>query len=153
MKNYLVCVFNGLTIDDEKNRNKSLILHVHIFWNKNAETSFWNGRSTWFEVRTRVTVNQCNFLYSYLLCFLHLLAFNQNLFPVISQPWSNYSTTEKIYVLKIYLLYSGDVDGRVPFIGSRYCVEALGLPVKSQWQPWYLNNQVIIALCLIVSSP
>uniref|UniRef100_A0A0D3ENB9 Carboxypeptidase n=1 Tax=Oryza barthii TaxID=65489 RepID=A0A0D3ENB9_9ORYZ len=43
--------------------------------------------------------------------------------------------------LRIWV-YSGDVDGRVPVIGSRYCVEALGLPVKSQWQPWYLNNQV-----------
>uniref|UniRef100_A0ACD5YXR1 Uncharacterized protein n=1 Tax=Avena sativa TaxID=4498 RepID=A0ACD5YXR1_AVESA len=43
--------------------------------------------------------------------------------------------------LRIWV-YSGDVDGRVPFIGSRYCVEALGLPVKSHWQPWYLNNQV-----------
>nr|ACN33679.1 unknown [Zea mays] len=39
-------------------------------------------------------------------------------------------------------LYSGDADGRVPVIGSRYCVEALGLPVKTQWQPWYLNKQV-----------
>ncbi|KAM3329726.1 hypothetical protein ACQJBY_026641 [Aegilops geniculata] len=39
-------------------------------------------------------------------------------------------------------LYSGDADGRVPVIGSRYCVEALGLPIKSQWQPWYLNKQV-----------
>ncbi|CAO2173786.1 unnamed protein product [Urochloa humidicola] len=39
-------------------------------------------------------------------------------------------------------VYSGDVDGRVPFIGSRYWVEALGLPIKSQWQPWYFKNQV-----------
>ncbi|KAE8810016.1 serine carboxypeptidase-like 33 [Hordeum vulgare] len=39
-------------------------------------------------------------------------------------------------------LYSGDADGRVPVIGSRYCVEALGLPIKSQWQPWYLDKQV-----------
>ncbi|KAL6850088.1 hypothetical protein ACP4OV_020715 [Aristida adscensionis] len=39
-------------------------------------------------------------------------------------------------------LYSGDADGRVPVIGSRYCVEALGLPIKTQWQPWYLNRQV-----------
>ncbi|TKW14267.1 hypothetical protein SEVIR_5G157200v4 [Setaria viridis] len=31
---------------------------------------------------------------------------------------------------------------RVPFIGSRYWVEALGLPIKSQWQPWYFKNQV-----------
>ncbi|KAG1365326.1 serine carboxypeptidase-like 26 [Cocos nucifera] len=43
--------------------------------------------------------------------------------------------------LRIWL-YSGDTDGRVPVIGTRYCVEALGLPLKSQWQPWYHNNQV-----------
>ncbi|CAL4895584.1 unnamed protein product [Urochloa decumbens] len=39
-------------------------------------------------------------------------------------------------------LYSGDADGRVPVIGSRYCVESLDLPVKTQWQPWYLDKQV-----------
>lgn len=39
-------------------------------------------------------------------------------------------------------LYSGDADGRVPVISTRYCVEALGLPIKTQWQPWYLDKQV-----------
>ncbi|KAF0927519.1 hypothetical protein E2562_034010 [Oryza meyeriana var. granulata] len=39
-------------------------------------------------------------------------------------------------------LYSGDADGRVPVIGSRYCVEALGLPIKTDWQSWYLDKQV-----------
>ncbi|CAL9048909.1 unnamed protein product [Musa banksii] len=43
--------------------------------------------------------------------------------------------------LRIWL-YSGDTDGRVPVIGSRYCVEALRLPLKSQWQPWFHNHQV-----------
>ncbi|WOL03248.1 hypothetical protein Cni_G11968 [Canna indica] len=43
--------------------------------------------------------------------------------------------------LRIWI-YSGDTDGRVPVIGSRYCAEALGLPLKSQWQPWFLNHQV-----------
>ncbi|WVZ71271.1 hypothetical protein U9M48_019877 [Paspalum notatum var. saurae] len=43
--------------------------------------------------------------------------------------------------LRIWV-YSGDVDGRVPVIGSRYWVDALGLPIKSQWQPWYLKDQV-----------
>lgn len=37
---------------------------------------------------------------------------------------------------------SGDTDGRVPVIGSRYCIEALGLPLKSPWRSWYHNNQV-----------
>ncbi|XP_010505106.1 PREDICTED: serine carboxypeptidase-like 33 [Camelina sativa] len=43
--------------------------------------------------------------------------------------------------LKIWV-YSGDADGRVPVIGSRYCVEALGLPVKSDWRSWFHNHQV-----------
>lgn len=43
--------------------------------------------------------------------------------------------------LRIWL-YSGDTDGRVPVIGSRYCVESLGLPLKTQWQTWYHNKQV-----------
>ncbi|XP_057420969.1 serine carboxypeptidase-like 26 [Lotus japonicus] len=43
--------------------------------------------------------------------------------------------------LKIWI-YSGDADGRVPVIGTRYCVEALGLPLKSSWRSWYLDNQV-----------
>uniref|UniRef100_A0ACD5WNX6 Uncharacterized protein n=1 Tax=Avena sativa TaxID=4498 RepID=A0ACD5WNX6_AVESA len=39
-------------------------------------------------------------------------------------------------------LYSGDEDGRVPVIGSWYCVEELGLPIKTRCPPWYLNQQV-----------
>ncbi|XP_052203844.1 serine carboxypeptidase-like 26 isoform X2 [Diospyros lotus] len=39
-------------------------------------------------------------------------------------------------------VYSGDADGRVPVIGSRYWIEALGLPLKSPWRPWYHNHQV-----------
>ncbi|ONK78758.1 uncharacterized protein A4U43_C02F22110 [Asparagus officinalis] len=43
--------------------------------------------------------------------------------------------------LRIWL-YSGDTDGRVPVIGSRYCVESLGLPPKTQWKTWYHDKQV-----------
>lgn len=37
---------------------------------------------------------------------------------------------------------SGDADGRIPVIGTRYCIEALGLPLKSSWRSWYHDNQV-----------
>ncbi|XVF38922.1 hypothetical protein REPUB_Repub20aG0144200 [Reevesia pubescens] len=43
--------------------------------------------------------------------------------------------------LKIWM-YSGDMDGRVPVISSRYCVEALGLPLKSPWHSWFHHHQV-----------
>ncbi|PNY16203.1 serine carboxypeptidase 33-like protein, partial [Trifolium pratense] len=42
--------------------------------------------------------------------------------------------------LKIWI-YSGDADGRLPVIGTRYGIEALGLPLKSTWRSWYHNNQ------------
>ncbi|CAO2838122.1 unnamed protein product [Amaranthus hypochondriacus] len=43
--------------------------------------------------------------------------------------------------LKIWI-YSGDVDGRVPVIGTRYCVQALGLRIKTPWRSWYHQHQV-----------
>lgn len=43
--------------------------------------------------------------------------------------------------LKIWI-YSGDADGRVPVIGSRYCIEALKLGVKSPWTNWFYDHQV-----------
>ncbi|XP_057725930.1 serine carboxypeptidase-like 26 [Arachis stenosperma] len=43
--------------------------------------------------------------------------------------------------LKIWV-YSGDADGRVPVIGTRYCIEALNLPLKTTWRTWYHQNQV-----------
>ncbi|CAI9118918.1 OLC1v1020545C1 [Oldenlandia corymbosa var. corymbosa] len=43
--------------------------------------------------------------------------------------------------LRIWI-YSGDADGRVPVIGSRYCVESLNLTLKSPWHSWYHNHQV-----------
>ncbi|KAJ6432113.1 hypothetical protein OIU84_019381 [Salix udensis] len=36
----------------------------------------------------------------------------------------------------------GDTDGRVPVVGSRYCIEALGLPLTSSWHSWFHNHQV-----------
>ncbi|KAG9457759.1 hypothetical protein H6P81_002267 [Aristolochia fimbriata] len=39
-------------------------------------------------------------------------------------------------------VYSGDTDGRVPVIGTRYWVEDLGLPLISPWRNWYHEHQV-----------
>ncbi|GFQ02240.1 serine carboxypeptidase-like 33 [Phtheirospermum japonicum] len=43
--------------------------------------------------------------------------------------------------LKIWM-YSGDADGRVPVIGTRYCVEALQLRLKTNWTSWFYDKQV-----------
>ncbi|KAL4202379.1 hypothetical protein AMTRI_Chr02g220730 [Amborella trichopoda] len=43
--------------------------------------------------------------------------------------------------LKIWV-YSGDIDGRVPVIGTRYWLESMALSLKTPWRTWYHNNQV-----------
>ncbi|XP_019162575.1 PREDICTED: serine carboxypeptidase-like 31 [Ipomoea nil] len=43
--------------------------------------------------------------------------------------------------LKIWV-YSGDTDGRVPVLSTRYSISALGLPITQAWRPWYHQKQV-----------
>ncbi|KAI5657016.1 hypothetical protein M9H77_25809 [Catharanthus roseus] len=43
--------------------------------------------------------------------------------------------------LRIWL-YSGDTDGRVPVLSTRYCLSSLGLRITRPWQPWYHQKQV-----------
>ncbi|CAN6453500.1 unnamed protein product [Victoria cruziana] len=43
--------------------------------------------------------------------------------------------------LKIWV-YSGDTDGRVPVLSTRYSINALELPKIGSWRPWYHHMQV-----------
>ncbi|KAL9236759.1 hypothetical protein vseg_011393 [Gypsophila vaccaria] len=43
--------------------------------------------------------------------------------------------------LRIWV-YSGDTDGRVPVLSTRYSLNALGLPITTPWTPWYHDQQV-----------
>ncbi|CAO2823807.1 unnamed protein product [Amaranthus hypochondriacus] len=43
--------------------------------------------------------------------------------------------------LRIWV-YSGDTDGRVPVLSTRYSLNALGLPITKPWRPWYHERQV-----------
>lgn len=43
--------------------------------------------------------------------------------------------------LRIWV-YSGDTDGRVPVLSTRYSLNALGLPITKSWRPWYHEKQV-----------
>ncbi|GFP98262.1 serine carboxypeptidase-like 31 [Phtheirospermum japonicum] len=43
--------------------------------------------------------------------------------------------------LRIWV-YSGDTDGRVPVLSTRYSLSSLGLRIKMPWRPWYHNKQV-----------
>ncbi|XAR66425.1 Carboxypeptidase D [Bertholletia excelsa] len=43
--------------------------------------------------------------------------------------------------LRIWV-YSGDTDGRVPVLSTRYSLSSLGLPITKAWRPWYHNKQV-----------
>ena len=39
---------------------------------------------------------------------------------------------------------SGDTDGRVPVLSTRYSLNVLKLPITKAWRPWYHEKQVII---------
>ncbi|XP_027346904.1 serine carboxypeptidase-like 31 [Abrus precatorius] len=43
--------------------------------------------------------------------------------------------------LRIWV-YSGDTDGRVPVLSTRYSLSSLALPVTKPWRPWYHENEV-----------
>ncbi|KAL8460391.1 hypothetical protein ACS0TY_031287 [Phlomoides rotata] len=43
--------------------------------------------------------------------------------------------------LRIWV-YSGDTDGRVPFLSTRYSLSSLELSIKRAWRPWYHQKQV-----------
>ncbi|XP_031260181.1 serine carboxypeptidase-like 31 [Pistacia vera] len=43
--------------------------------------------------------------------------------------------------LKIWV-YSGDTDGRVPVLSTRYSLNSLRLPITKSWRPWYHQKQV-----------
>ena len=38
------------------------------------------------------------------------------------------------------LIFSGDVDGIVPVIGTRRWLASLQLPILKEWRPWYSHT-------------
>jgi len=40
------------------------------------------------------------------------------------------------------LIFSGDVDACVPYIGTEQWTSGLGFPVKEGWRPWTVSDQV-----------
>ena len=47
---------------------------------------------------------------------------------------------------------SGDTDGRVPVLSTRYCLSTLKLPITRAWRPWYHQQQVIPRLKYVISK-
>ncbi|KAE7995616.1 hypothetical protein FH972_000392 [Carpinus fangiana] len=43
--------------------------------------------------------------------------------------------------LRIWV-YSGDTDGRVPVLATRYSLNSMGLPITQAWRPWYHQKEV-----------
>jgi len=40
------------------------------------------------------------------------------------------------------LIFSGDADSAVPFIGTQKWIDCLGQPIVQDWRNWELNQQV-----------
>ncbi|GMY22561.1 serine carboxypeptidase-like 40 isoform X3 [Fagus crenata] len=39
-------------------------------------------------------------------------------------------------------IFSGDIDGRVPVTSTKYSLNKMKLPVKTEWHPWFLGGEV-----------
>ncbi|KAI5576480.1 hypothetical protein POPTR_009G056000v4 [Populus trichocarpa] len=39
-------------------------------------------------------------------------------------------------------VFSGDTDGRVPVTSSQYSINEMNLPIKTQWHPWFSDQEV-----------
>ncbi|KAJ4843424.1 Serine carboxypeptidase-like 40 [Turnera subulata] len=39
-------------------------------------------------------------------------------------------------------VFSGDTDGRVPVTSTLYSINAMKLPIKTEWHPWYNSGEV-----------
>ena len=56
----------------------------------------------------------------------------ESLLPIYPTLIKNYRT----------LIYNGDVDGCVPYIGNEQWTSSLGFSVKTPWSPWLVDDQV-----------
>jgi len=51
--------------------------------------------------------------------------------------WKNFTTTTNLDIM----IYSGDADSAVPFIGTQRWIKCLGQPVKRDWHSWEWEQQ------------
>jgi len=42
------------------------------------------------------------------------------------------------------LIYSGDVDGCVPYVGTEQWVRGLDIPEKTEWHPWMIDDGTLV---------
>ncbi|WCJ18016.1 serine carboxypeptidase-like 1 [Euphorbia peplus] len=40
------------------------------------------------------------------------------------------------------LIFSGDADSVIPYLGTYQWIESLNLPIKRNWHPWFVDHQV-----------
>ena len=51
------------------------------------------------------------------------------------------------------LVFSGDVDGIVPVIGTRRWLASLQLPILKEWRPWYSRTgEIGVGTTMIVKQ-
>ncbi|KAK9941835.1 hypothetical protein M0R45_007528 [Rubus argutus] len=48
----------------------------------------------------------------------------------------------QLHIHLIVLIYSGDHDMAIPYLGTVAWIESLNLTVESRWKPWFVNGQI-----------
>ncbi|KAK7341307.1 hypothetical protein VNO80_24233 [Phaseolus coccineus] len=97
--------------------------HVRMYFNKK-------------NVQRAIHANTTNLPYPFTVC------------SGIIQKWNDSPTTVLPLIQKLLSvglriwMYSGDIDGRVPILSTRYSLEELKLNVTNEWRAWFEGKEV-----------
>jgi carboxypeptidase C (cathepsin A) len=84
------------------------------------------------DVQSAIHVNQ-NLPYQWSICS-NVVNYSKNTFTVVP------IYEELIKAKKQILVYSGDVDGAVPYVGTEAWINSMNLPINSLWQEWFITD-------------
>lgn len=88
------------------------------------------------DVQQALHANTTNITYEWTSCSNQLQVWTDS--PLTLLP-----TLKQLMALGMRVwIFSGDMDGRIPVLSTRYSVEALNLPTEIDWSPWYHKQQV-----------
>lgn len=88
------------------------------------------------DVQRALHANTTNLPYEWTPCSSQLKAWTDS-------PTTMLPTLKQLMASDVQVwIFSGDIDGRVPVLSTRYSIEALNLPTKIDWYPWYHKQQV-----------
>jgi hypothetical protein len=84
------------------------------------------------DVKSSLHISNSSFPWTPCSPYIEYNQFNANMYPF-------YNFLLNLGSLRV-MVYSGDADSCVPYLGTERCVRGLGLEVTQQWAPWTVTD-------------